>query len=157
MTIRANDIYMQMAIDEALAGIRAYHGGPFGCVIVKDGKVVGRGHNCVLKENDSTWHGEMSAIRDAEKKLGTYDLSGCTVYTTGEPCPMCLGACMWANIDHIFYGCTIEDNERIGFRDKRFDDLIGGREKLTGYLSELDRDACLDLFEEYSSMDAQRY
>lgn len=70
---------------------------------------------------------------------------------------MCLAACLWANIDKVYYGCTIEDNATIGFRDEKFDDLMGGRDKLKGYLQELDRKACLKLFEEYESLDGQRY
>ena len=148
---------MKAAIEEARSGIQAHHGGPFGAVVVRDGEIIGRGHNCVLRENDSTWHGEIAAIRDAERNIGSYDLSGCEIYTTGEPCPMCLCACLWANIGHIFYGCTIEDNEKIGFRDRKFDALTGGREALSGYLSETDRDECLKLFGEYCGSGAQRY
>lgn len=104
---------MKRAIEEAREGIRAGHGGPFGTVIVKDGQIVGRGHNCVLRDHDATCHGEVAAIRDAGRHLGTYDLTGCELYTTGEPCHMCLCACMWANIRKIYYGCTIADNGRI--------------------------------------------
>ena len=153
----ASSHYMQAAIDEARDGIYNGDGGPFGSVIVKDGEIIGSGHNHVLSNNDSTCHGEVDAIRKTEEKLGTYDLSGCELYTTGEPCPMCLAACLWANIDKVYYGCTIEDNSVIGFRDEKFDDLMGGREKLKGYLEEVDRDACLKLFDEYKSLDAQRY
>ena len=142
---------MQMAIDEAREGIRKQHGGPFGSVIVKDGKVVGKGHNMVLLNNDPTCHGEVSAIRDACKRLGTYDLIGCEIYTTGEPCHMCLCACLWANISKIHYGCTIADNGRIGFRDDKFDGLFSGRDKLGDYMVEQDRDACIELFDEYSA------
>ena len=80
--------YMFLAIEEATNGIRNGEGGPFGSVIVKDGKVVGKGHNQVVLNNDATCHGEMQAIRNASKNLGTFDLSGCEIYTTGEPCPM---------------------------------------------------------------------
>ncbi len=121
-------------------------------MIVKDGKVVGRGHNRVLSDHDATHHGEISAIRDAGHNLGTHDLTGCTLYTTGEPCHMCLCACLWANIDKIYYGCTIEDNGAIGFRDDKFDELFGGREKLRDFMEELDREACLKLFDEYNSI-----
>ena len=148
---------MQMAIDEAREGIRKQHGGPFGSVIVKDGKVVGKGHNMVLLNNDPTCHGEVSAIRAAGQKIGTYDLSGCTLYTTGEPCHMCLCACMWANIDKIYYGCTIEDNGIIGFRDDKFDSIFGGRDKLEGYMTQIERDACLELFNEYKSLKRRNY
>lgn len=154
---KADNTYMQMAIDEARTGIRAGHGGPFGSIIVKDGAIVGRGHNRVVKNNDPTCHGEVAAIRDACTRLGTFDLSGCEIYTTGEPCHMCLCACMWANIAKIYYGCTIADNDRIGFRDDKFNDIFGGRNKLGAYLVQIDRDACLDLFEEYLTLDRTAY
>ena len=86
--------YMQMAIEEARTGILNNHGGPFGAVIVKDGEVIATGHNKVLLNNDATAHGEIEAIRAAGQKLHSFDLSGCTLYTTGDPCHMCLCACM---------------------------------------------------------------
>lgn len=149
--------YMKMAIEEARTGIHNQHGGPFGSVIVKDGRVVGRGHNCVLKNNDPTCHGEVAAIRDACSRLETHDLSGCELYTTGEPCHMCLCATLWANISKVYYGCTIEDNGRIGFRDEKFDGLFSGREKLGDYLQEIDREACIALFDEYLSINHEIY
>ena len=148
---------MTEAISEALDGITQGHGGPFGCVIVRDGKIVGRGHNMVLAQVDSTAHGEITAIRNAEKALGTYDLSGCVLYTTGEPCPMCLYAILWANIDKVYYGCTIEDNARIGFRDAAFDRLTGGRKELADFLHCIDREACLKLFDYYASLEHRIY
>ena len=148
---------MQLAIEEARTGIHAGHGGPFGTVIVKDGELVGRGHNCVLSHHDATCHGEVAAIRDAGSRLGTHDLSGCILYTTGEPCHMCLCACMWANISKIYYGCTIADNGRIGFRDDKFNDIFGGREKLGDFMEEMDRDECLKLFDEYMSLQHDNY
>ena len=154
---KAENAYMQMAVDEAREGIYNGDGGPFGCVIVRDGKVVGSGHNCVLTNDDSTCHGEIAAIRDAEQNLDTYDLDGCELYTTGEPCTMCLAAGLWANIEKVYYGCTIEDNAKIGFRDEAFDDIFGGRETLTGYFEEIDRSACLKLFEEYDRMEKTLY
>lgn len=141
--------YMTLAIEEARTGIQAHHGGPFGSVIVKDGQIVGKGHNRVLVDNDPTRHGEMVAIHDACANLGTYDLSGCTIYTTGEPCHMCLCALMWANVDKIYYGCTIEDNGRIGFRDDKFNGIFAGRDKLGSFLEEVGREECLRLFDEY--------
>ena len=149
--------FMQIAIDEAREGIYNNHGGPFGSVIVMDGEIIGQGHNMVLENTDSTAHGEVSAIRDAEANIGSHDLSGAVLYTTGEPCPMCLAACMWANIDKVYYGCTIEDNAIIGFRDEDFDSMFGGREAFADYLEELDRDACLKLFDEYVKLGRERY
>ena len=155
--ITAENPYMTEAIREALDGISQGHGGPFGCVIVKDDEIIGSGHNMVLEEKDSTAHGEITAIRNAENALDSYDLSGCVLYTTGEPCPMCLYAILWANISKVYYGCTIEDNADIGFRDEAFDELSGGRESLSDFLVCIDRDACLKLFKVYSDMEHQTY
>jgi guanine deaminase len=146
-----------MAINEARKGIRGGHGGPFGSVIVKDGLVIAKGHNQVLKNQDPTCHGEMMAIHKACKKLGTYDLSGCELYTTAEPCPMCLGAILWANIAKVYFGCNIVDTEGIGFRDKVFYEIneSGKKDEL---VIELDRKQCLKLFEEYNNIkDRQHY
>ena len=154
---QANDRYMQQAIDEARVGIGQNDGGPFGAVVVKDGEIVGRGHNRVLGHNDPTAHGEVEAIRDACQRLGTHDLSGCDVYTTGEPCHMCLCACMWANIRRIYYGCTIADNSIIGFRDGKFNDMFTGRDMLGDYLTQVDREACLQLFDEYMQLPHDNY
>jgi guanine deaminase len=145
------DKFMDIAIKEAENGIRQGHGGPFGSVIVKNGQIIGKGHNEVVKNQDPTCHGDMMAIHDACKNIGSFDLSGCELYTTAEPCPMCLGAILWSNIKKVYFGCNIVDTENIGFRDKVFYELneSGGKAKL---LQELDRDACLKLFEEYQSI-----
>ena len=137
--------FMKIAFEEARTGIREGHGGPFGCVIVKEGKVVGRGHNEVLKEKDPTCHGEVMAIRNACKELETHDLVDCELYTTAEPCPMCRGAIMWANITKVYYGCNISDTDKIGFRDQEF---YNAPQDIS---EELDRKECLELFKEYSS------
>ena len=147
-------IYMHEAIKEAYEGIKNKHGGPFGCVVVKDGKIVGRGHNRVLIDHDPTCHGEVSAIRDACKNLKTHDLSGCTLYTTAAPCPMCKGAILWSNIEKVYYGCTIEDTDNIGFRDQVFYDNWNNEDK---FVSELGREECLVLFDDYAKADNQRY
>ena len=102
--------YMRRAI--ALAretSIEEKAGGPFGCVIVKAGEIIGEGTNKVLADCDPTSHAEMNAIRNACKTLSTHELSGCTVYSTGEPCPMCYAACWWARVDAIYYASTIRD------------------------------------------------
>lgn len=148
--------FMRMAIKEAKKGIESHHGGPFGAVIVKDGKVVGKGHNQVLKNNDPTCHGEIMAIHKACKNLKTFDLSGCELYTTGEPCPMCYAAILWANIDKVYYGCTIQDNENIGFRDKKFYEMQQP-EFRNKVIKELDREKCLELFEYYNSLEHNLY
>ncbi len=142
--------YMRMAVNEARKGIRNGHGGPFGAVIVKDGVVVGKGHNQVVKNNDPTCHGEMMAIHKACKNLGTFDLSGCELYTTGEPCPMCMAAILWANIEKVYYGCNVIDTEDIGFRDKKFYDM--SKEERDAMVIELDRKAVLKLYAEYKAI-----
>ena len=96
--------FMSAAISEAREGIEKGHGVPFGCVIVKDGRIIGRGHNEVVARRDPTCHGEIMAIRDACGNLSSFDLQGCELYTTAEPCPMCFGAILWANIGKIFTG-----------------------------------------------------
>ena len=150
--------FMEMAVKEAREGIASRDGGPFGAVVVKNGEVIASGHNRVLSSNDSTCHGEIDAIRKAESLLGTYDLTGCDIYTTSEPCPMCLAAIMWANIGKVYYGCSLIDNERIGFRDVRFDEMMGGRSGLPdGFLEERDREMCLEVFHEYEKMKGERY
>ncbi len=99
-------------------------GGPFGAVIVKDGVVIAQGHNCVTLHNDPTAHAEVSVIRKACKKLHTFDLSGCEIYSSCEPCPMCLAAIYWARIGKIYYGCTKADAKNIGFDDSFIYDEI---------------------------------
>lgn len=144
--------FMFQAEVEALYGIQHRHGGPFGAVIVKDGRIVGAGHNTVLKDNDPTCHGEMNAIRDACKRLGTFDLSGCELYTTGYNCPMCLCATRWANIKKIYYGCTLEDNASIGFRDVEFTEALDDIET-----EQVDHDDCLAVFADYMKTNPQNY
>lgn len=150
--------FMEKAIEEARDGINNGHGGPFGAVIVKDGTIIASGHNCVIKNNDSTCHGEIDTIRKAEQLLGTYDLSGCEIYTTGEPCPMCLAAILWANIDKIYYGCTLKDNEEIGFRDVKLDQIISKKSNLdANLLEQKDHELCKELFDEYKKMNKTIY
>ncbi|HEY3250247.1 MAG TPA: nucleoside deaminase [Ignavibacteria bacterium] len=108
--------FMQMAIDKAKEGIDKGQS-PFGACIVKDGKVITCEHNIVWHSNDITAHGEVHAIRNACKALNTIDLSGCEIYSTCEPCPMCFTAIHWAKIDKIIYGAGIEDAERFGFNE----------------------------------------
>ena len=146
--------FMQAALEEAYAGIEAGDGGPFGTVIVRDGEIVGRGHNRVVVNQDPTCHGEMEAIRDACKNLGTFDLSGCELYTTAEPCPMCLGATLWANIPVVYYGCTREDSDEIGFRDEVFYEYLAGEADLLT-VSEFERESCLELFEAYTEIEGK--
>lgn len=108
---------MLKAIAEALSGIKAGHGGPFGAVVAKGGEIIAAAHNTVLSDNDPTQHAEMRAISAAARKLGTYDLSGCEIYSTTEPCPMCFSAIHWARIDRLIYGTSIDDVAKRGFNE----------------------------------------
>lgn len=112
--------FMRRAIELARCGVEAGDGGPFGAVIVKEDRIVGEGWNRVIATNDPTAHGEITAIRDACNRLKTFDLSGCEIFTTGEPCPMCLAAIYWARIKNIYFGFSIEDAALIGFDDRLF-------------------------------------
>ena len=109
--------FIEMAVDLARQGVAQNEGGPFGCVIVKDGQVIGRGNNKVISTHDPTAHAEVVAIRDACRQLNSHQLEGCTIYTSCEPCPMCLGAIYWARPDRIVYACTREDAASINFDD----------------------------------------
>ena len=110
-----NNEYMKVAIEEANINMKEnfVNGGPFGAVIVKDGKIISRAHNTVLKSKDATAHAEVNAIREASKVLNTHDLSGCILYTSAEPCPMCLSAIIWANIKEVYYANTKEEANEI--------------------------------------------
>ena len=121
--------WMKIAYDEASAGMLADDGGPFGAVIVKNEKIIASAHNEVLKTKDSTAHAEMNAIRKACKELDSFDLSDCVLYTSCKPCPMCLGAIFWARIKTVYYGATEYDAARGGFDDKRFYEMMEGKNK----------------------------
>lgn len=129
-------------------------GGPFGACVVRDGKIIGRGSNQVLASNDPTAHAEVMAIRDACKNINSYDLSGCEMYTTSYPCPMCVSAIMWANIKKVYYGNTKEDTAKIGFRDDFIydflDKLLKGEEDNSILSLEcIDRDETLKEYEKF--------
>ena len=115
--------FMREAIELSVKNIDN-DGGPFGAVVVKDGEVVARGVNRVTASIDPTAHAEVSAIREAAKKLGTFDLSGCEIYSSCEPCPMCLGAIYWAHLDKLYYANTKLDAKNIGFDDSFIYDEI---------------------------------
>lgn len=145
--------FMEKANDLAEKNLKTNAGGPFGACIVKDNKIIGKGNNTVLKDNDPTAHAEINAIRDACKKLNTYDLSGCTIYTTCYPCSMCLSAIIWANIDKVYYGNTKEDAEDIGFRDDFIYDYIKNMDNDVLKLKCIDRAKTIKIFNEYKEKD----
>lgn len=111
---------MQAAVADAKLGLREKHGGPFGAAIAKDGELIAVGHNTVLRDRDPTCHAEMNAIRNATKVLNSHVLEGCTLYTTAEPCPMCLSAILWARIDRVIVGVDREIAAKYGFDDAFF-------------------------------------
>lgn len=144
--------YMELAKNAAQNGINLNEGGPFGAVIVdKEGNIIATGNNQVLKNNDPTAHAEVTAIRNACHKLNTYDLSNYILYTSCEPCPMCLSAIIWSNIKEIYYACTREDAANIGFRDDLIYEYLKGNNKDLISLKQIDRDACIDVFEKYKN------
>ena len=126
-----HDLLMKEAIDLSIKSVEN-GGGPFGAVITKNGEILSKSVNRVTKDNDPTAHAEILAIREAAKQLKTFDLSGCTIYCSCEPCPMCFGAIYWARIDKIFYACNRHDANNHGFDDellyKEIDLPIGQRE-----------------------------
>ena len=121
-----NEEIMQLGIDRARETMNANIGGPFGAVVTKGDEVIAVASNTVLRDNDPTCHAEMNAIREACKKLGTYDLSDCTLYASGTPCPLCLSATIWANIKKVYVSGTTVDAEEIGFRDEFIYKFIEG-------------------------------
>ena len=142
--------YMKLAKDMAENGMSNNEGGPFGAIIIdKEGNIIAKGNNQVLKNNDPTAHAEVVAIRNACKKLNTYDLSNYILYTSCEPCPMCLSAIIWSNIKEIYYACTKNDAAEIGFRDDMIYEYLKGNNKDLISLKQIDRDECIELFEQY--------
>lgn len=152
--------FMEIAESEAEKNNEVHDGGPFGTVIVKDGKILAQGHNHVIANHDPSAHGEIFTIREACKKLGTFDLSGCELYTNAMPCPMCLGAIIWSNIKTCYYGNNAEDAKNIGFRDDFIYKFIDGGMKDTSVLDlqNHDRDMTMKSFNDYmADQDKAKY
>lgn len=148
--------YLKRAIEEAILGMRAGEGGPFGAVIVRDGIVIGEGHNTVLHSNDPTAHAEVNAIRDACMKLKTHHLTGASIYSNFEPCPMCLSAIYWADIRKLWYCAGRHDAEKAGFMDRHLYDEItlpaDSREIVT---CQLDLEEMKELMNEWDNMEGK--
>ena len=146
--------YMDVAIDLSDDNFDKNYGGPFGACVVKDGKIIGKGINRVIKNCDPTAHAEIVAIRNACKAINSHDLTGCTLYTSCYPCPMCLSAIIWSNIKKVYYANTKEDAADIGFRDEFIYDYL---EKLTNdemdkkvlNLKSLNREEAIEVFKQY--------
>ena len=148
--------YMKIAKELADDNLKINAGGPFGACVVKNGEIIGKGSNHVLKNNDPTAHAEVMAIRDACKNINSYDLSGCELYTSCYPCPMCLSATIWSNIKHVYYGNTKEDAAEIGFRDDFIYNYIsqlteGTKNNKILNLTQLDREETIKSFVEFSN------
>jgi tRNA(Arg) A34 adenosine deaminase TadA len=146
----ANQDFMAEAIALAIENV-AQGGGPFGCVIVKDGKVVGRGVNRVTQTNDPTAHAEVVAIRNACQALGDFQLTGCELYTSCEPCPMCMAAVYWARPDKVYFGATKDDAAHAGFDDSMiYEEFALPYEKRRIPVSQTGRDEALKAFEAWA-------
>lgn len=144
---------MKSAVKEANKNLltKFKDGGPFGAVIVKDNKIIARAHNTVLKSKDPTAHAEVNAIRKACKKLNTHDLEGCILYTSAEPCPMCLSAIIWANIKEVYYSNTKEDTNNIGFRDDIIYEYIKGKNKNLIKLEHIENKEAKKIFDDFKN------
>lgn len=153
-----NKDVMKLAIEQAEKTMNKDMGGPFGAAIVKDGKVIAVSSNTVLADHDPTAHAEINAIRKAGDKLKTHDLSGCVLYATGYPCPMCLSAIIWANIKEVYYGTDLDDAEEIGFRDDFIYEFIrNSNEQGFLKLKNISKKECLKLFQEYEEKEKEIY
>lgn len=152
------DNFMKIAVDSARNGMINNEGGPFGCVIVdKSGNVISSGNNRVLIDVDPTAHAEIVAIRNASKKLNTYDLSNLILYSSCKPCPMCLSAIIWSNIKQVYYGCDSEDAASIGFRDDLIYNYFFNKSDDILSMSHLCNSECISLFEEYKKLNKTIY
>lgn len=148
-----DEVFMHRAIELARASMLAGNGGPFGAVIVREDEIIGEGTNHVLKHHDPTAHGEIMAIRDACARLQTFSLEGCSIYTTGQPCPMCLGAIHWARLARIYYGFRIGDAATIGFDDSLiFEQFALPADQRLIPATEICRDGALQLAHDYAKM-----
>ena len=144
--------FMREAIEIAHLGVRAGQS-PFGACVVRDGRVIARAHNTVLRDSDPSAHAEINAVRAACAALGSHDLSGCIVYATGEPCPMCLGCCYWAHVPRIVFGSSLADSEAIGFGELPYAPatLLSGAARPLLVEGGVLRDECLGIFKAWQA------
>ena len=147
--------YMKIAKQLAEENLETNYGGPFGACIVKEGKIIGKGSNNVLKNNDPTAHAEIMAIRDACNNIKSYDLTDCELYTSCYPCPMCLSAIIWSNIKKVYYGNSKEDAANIGFRDDFIYSFINSLNNETDKndvieLNSMDREETIKAFNKFA-------
>lgn len=146
--------FMQEAIDIAIKGMNANEGGPFGCLVVKDGKIIGKGNNKVTSTNDPTAHAEITAIREACKELNSFQLEGCVIYTSCEPCPMCLGAIYWARPDKVFFAGNKQDAAQAGFDDAFiYKEMELPFDKRTIPFKQISRNSAIEAFKQWIEKD----
>ncbi|MBI5557554.1 MAG: nucleoside deaminase [Deltaproteobacteria bacterium] len=149
-----NQDFMQAAIKLSREKSWQGDGGPFGAVIVKDGKIIARGWNQVLRKNDPTCHAEMVAIRAASRKLKDYRLTGCAIYASCEPCPMCLSALYWAGVEHIYFAATRKDAAKLGFADDfLYQELQCEPEKRTLPIEQMMRPEAVEVFNQWEKLE----
>lgn len=141
--------FMEAAFEEARKGMHGNEGGPFGAVVVRNGKIIAKAHNEVLLHNDPTNHAEVLAIRRASSILENLDLKGCEIYSTSYPCPMCLAAILWARIDKIYYGTSSEEVEKAGFDDSRIHQALCGEHMTKPAIQPVDSEKCETLLREW--------
>ncbi|MBN1646393.1 MAG: nucleoside deaminase [Spirochaetales bacterium] len=154
--MNTHEQFMAAAAAEAEKGLALQDGGPFGAVIVKDGRIIAAAHNEVIKINDPTAHAEINAIRKASALLGRFDLSDCTIYSSCEPCPMCFAAIHWAKMTKLYFGCTRKDAASIGFDDNFIYEVIQGK-AVTEQVNceQTGRELCLPAFEKWKNLDTK--
>jgi tRNA(Arg) A34 adenosine deaminase TadA len=149
--------FMMRAIELARQGMRRGDGGPFGAVVAREGEIIGEGWNRVLATNDPTAHAEIMAIRAASARLGSFSLDGCEIHSTGEPCPMCLGAIQWARLGVIFHGFRVEEAAEVGFNDREFfRQMTLPKEERRIPTRESCRTEALELLREYAQLPGKR-
>ena len=148
-------IAMEKAIEESKVNLENNYknGGPFGAAIVKNGEIISCGHNTVVEAKDATAHAEINAIRMAAQKLNTHDLTGCTLYTSAEPCPMCLSAIIWANIKDVYYSNTKKDANDIGFRDDIIYEYLKGNNKELIQMHRIESEDARKVFENFKNLE----
>ena len=147
---------MEIAFEEAKMGMDDDDGGPFGAVIVKEDTIISKAHNEVLKSNDPTSHAEVLAIRRASSSLKNFDLTGCEIYSTSYPCPMCLAAILWAHIDKVYYGTSSKEVEEIGFDDSRIRQVLCEKHNAKLNTQSLENKKCLELLREWDKKEDKK-
>ena len=151
-------VAMRKAIEESKNNLKNNYkkGGPFGAVIVKNGKIISSAHNTVIEKHDATAHAEVNAIRKACRKLKNHDLSDCILYTSAEPCPMCLSAIIWANIKTVYYANTKKDADEIGFRDDMIYEYIKGNNQDIIKLHHVENEEALNVFKKFKKLEDKK-